>query len=98
MARKSNNEGSGAMFLASLMRVNLALWYCNLELVGNKYLNVSVPDGSSGKESTCQCKRHKRHGFDPWVGKIPWRREWLPTSVFLPGEFHGQGSLADYSP
>ena len=32
--------------------------------------------------------------FIPWVGKIPWRREWLPTPVFLPGEFHGQGSLA----
>ena len=37
-------------------------------------------------------------GFDPWVGKIPWRREWLPTSVFWPGEFHGQRSLADYNP
>ena len=36
--------------------------------------------------------------FDPWVGKIPWRREWLPTPVFLPGEFHGQRSLASYSP
>ena len=35
-----------------------------------------------------------RSGFDPWVGKIPWRREWLPTPVFLPGEFHGQRSLA----
>ena len=32
--------------------------------------------------------------FDPWVGKILWRREWLPTTVFLPGEFHGQRSLA----
>ena len=35
--------------------------------------------------------------FDPWVGKIPWRRECLPTPVFLPGEFHGQRSLAGYS-
>ena len=32
--------------------------------------------------------------FDSWVGKIPWRREWQPTSLFLPGEFHGQRSLA----
>jgi len=38
------------------------------------------------------------HRFDPWVGKIPWRREWLPTSVFLPEEFHGHKSLAGYSP
>ena len=36
-------------------------------------------------------------GFDPWVGKTPWRREWLPTPVFLPGEFHGQRRLVGYS-
>ena len=35
-----------------------------------------------------------RHRFDPWVGKIPWRRAWQPTLVFLPREFHGQRSLA----
>ena len=38
------------------------------------------------------------NGFDPWVGKIPWRRAWQPTLVFLPGESHGQRSLAGYSP
>ena len=37
-------------------------------------------------------------GFAPWVGKIPWRRKWQPTPVFLPGESHGQRSLAGYSP
>ena len=36
--------------------------------------------------------------FDPWVGKISWRRAWQPTPVFLPGESHGQRILADYSP
>ena len=36
--------------------------------------------------------------LDPWVGKIPWRREWEPTLVFSPGEFHGQRSLVGYSP
>ena len=36
--------------------------------------------------------------FDPWVVKIPWRRAWQPTPVFLPGESHGQRSLAGYSP
>ena len=40
----------------------------------------------SGKESTCQCRRHKRCGSDPWVGKIPWRRAWQPAPAFLPGE------------
>ena len=49
----------------------------------------------SGKESVCQCKRHR---FNPWVGKILWRRKCQPTSVFLPGKFHGQGSLEVYSP
>ena len=39
-----------------------------------------------------------RQGFDPWVGKIPWRRAWQPTPVFLPGESHGQRSLVGYSP
>ena len=52
----------------------------------------------SGKEFTCQCRRHKRRGFDPWVGKIPWRRAWQPSPVFLPGESHRQRSLAGYSP
>ena len=42
-----------------------------------------------------QCRRP---GFDPWVGKIPWRRAWQPTPVFLPGESHGQRSLEGYSP
>ena len=44
------------------------------------------------------CLRCRRLGFDPWVGKIPWRRAWQPTSVFLPGESHGQRSLVGYSP
>ena len=50
---------------------------------------------ANGKGSTCQCRRR---GFDPWVGKIPWRRAWQPTPVFLPGESHGHRSLAGYSP
>ena len=49
----------------------------------------------SGKEPNCQCRRC---GFYLWVGKIPWRRKWQPTPVFLPGEYHGQRSLEGYSP
>ena len=52
--------------------------------------------GASGKEPACQGKRPKRHGFHSWVGKIPWRRAWELTPVFLPGESHGQRSLAGY--
>ena len=57
-----------------------------------------LPMWHNGKESPCQCRRHKRCGFNPWVGKIPWRRKWEPTPVFLPGEFLGQRSLVGYSP
>ena len=57
------------------------------------------PGGASSKEPpACQGKRHRRLGFDPWVGKIPWRRAWQPTPVFLLGESHGQRSLEVYSP
>ena len=42
--------------------------------------------GFSGKEPACQSRRYKRCWFDPWVGKIPWRRPWQPTPVFLPRE------------
>ena len=44
------------------------------------------------------CLQCRRCRFDPWFGKIPWRRERLPTPVFLPGEFHGQRNLVSYSP
>ena len=40
-----------------------------------------------------QCRRHRRYRFNPWVRKMPWRRAWQPTPVFLPGESHGQSSL-----
>ena len=44
---------------------------------------------------TLQCRRP---GFNPWAGKIPWKRKWQPTPVSLPGESHGQRSLVSYSP
>ena len=53
---------------------------------------------SSGKESTWQCRRPRRHRFNPWVRKILWRRAWQPTPVFLPGKSQGQRSLEAYSP
>ena len=54
---------------------------------------IKLPSGTA-----CQCRRHKRCRFDPWVRKIPWRRAWQPTPVFLPGESQGQRSLVGYSP
>ena len=60
--------------------------------------SMGFPGSAGGKEPACQCRRHKRLSFHPWVGKIPWRRAWLPTLVFLPGESHGQKSLVGYNP
>ena len=69
---------------------------------GLKNLHISLlidfPGGASGKEPAHQCRRRKRRGLDPWVRKIPWRRAWQFTPVFLPGESYGQRSLAGYSP
>ena len=50
-----------------------------------------------GFPSSSDSKASKRPRFNPWVGKIPWRRKWQPTVVFLPGKFHGERSLAGYS-
>ena len=51
----------------------------------------------SAKESACQGRRCRRSGFNPWVGKIPLRRRWQPTSVFLAGKSHRQRSLTGYN-
>ena len=50
------------------------------------------------KISTCQCRRHRRLGFNPWVRKIPSHRKWQPTLELLPGKSHGQRSVTGYSP
>jgi len=51
------------------------------------------PCGAGSKEPACQCRRHKRCGVNPWVGKIPWKRAWQLTPGFLLGESHGWRSL-----
>jgi len=55
---------------------------------------LGFPGGPESKEAACNAGDK----FNTWVRKIPWRREWLPIPVFLPGEFHGQRSLVGYSP
>ena len=65
---------------------------------GHHHLPFKLPRWHGGKESTCQCRRHKRHGFDPWVRKIPLSRKWQSTPVFLPGKSHAQKSLVSPSP
>ena len=56
------------------------------------------PGSSSGKNLPANAGRHKRLGLDPWVRKIPWRKTWQSTPVFLPGEYCGQRNLVGYSP
>ena len=64
--------------------------------IGSSLQHLGLPYNTWGFPSGyLQCKRPR---FDPWVGKIPWRRERQPTPVFLPGESHGQRSLGVYSP
>ena len=62
---------SGIILSAPLFPAPLLLWASQLALVV--------------KKPTCQWKSHRSRRFDPWVGKIPWRKKWLPTPVFLPG-------------
>ena len=59
---------------------------------------IGLPRWLSGKEFASQCRSQRRHKFDPWVRKIPWRRTWKPTPAFLLGELHGQRTLTDYKP
>ena len=56
---------------------------------------ISFPGGSDGKSACLQCGRP---GFNPWVGKILWRRKWQPTPVLLPGKFHEWRNLIGYNP
>ena len=58
-------------------------------------INIEPPWWLRGKKIHLQCRRHE---FDPWVRKIPWRRKWQPIPVLLPGESHGGRSLGGYSP
>ena len=59
---------------------------------------LEFPGSSDGKEKKKVHLQCRRPGFNPWVRKIPWRKEWQPTPVILPGEFHEQRILVGYSP
>ena len=71
-----------------------ASWYLSIlymiKVFHDKGFSVGFLGGASGKDSACQCRRCKKLGFHPWIRKIPWRRKWQPTPVFLPKKSHGQ--------
>ena len=67
-------------------------------IICSPYVCLGFPGAANGKDPACQCRRLRKCGFDPWVRMIPWRRARQPAPVFLPGESHGQKSLAGDSP
>ena len=72
--------------------------YMSSTATGTGHGSQGLPRQLRGRERARQCRRWERLGFDPRVGKIPWRRAWQLTPVFLPGESHGQRSLVGHSP
>ena len=58
----------------------------------HEVIGLGLPRWCSGKEYTCQCRRHKRCKFSPWVEMISWSMSWQPTLIFLPGKFHSRGT------
>ena len=101
-------KGESLLFTSSLPKDNQAVFRIYLETLHMISVQPAVAKFSRleglrtsqvclCKESACQCRRCKRGMFDPRVGKIPWRREWKSSPVFLPREFHGQKSLESYS-
>ena len=70
-----------------------------LTLITRKLTSIDgLPRWLCGKEAACQSRRHRRRELDSGVGKIPGRRKWQPTPIFLPGELHGQRSLVGCRP
>ena len=90
MSPERTNEsemGCLASLLLQWRALNFWGFILGMALVCRMWVQGS-PGGASGEEPACQCRRSKRHGFDSWVGQIPWRRAWQPTPIFLPGESH----------
>ena len=71
----------------TIIQQKLTLYYKAIILQPNNSYDKpqELPRWHSGKESAFEFRRCKKHGLDPWVGKIPWKRKWQPTAVFLPG-------------
>jgi len=82
-------SGTYGMSMWALCMVSLQWFYCRV---------LGLPRWYNSKDSVCQCRRQRKHEFNPWVGKIPWSRKRKLTPIFLPGKFHGQRSLEGDSP
>ena len=90
------NTGALLAFCVNQGRSSFFLFYLSL-IAQAVILRVPLYPARAGPRH-CQYMRYKRHRFDPWTGKIPWRRACHPTPVFLPGESYGHRRLEGYSP
>ena len=80
------------------LRPSLHYSFCFILFLAMCFLQKGFPCGSAGEESACNMgDLGSIPGFDPWVGKIPWRKKWQPIPALLPGESHGRRSLVGYS-
>ena len=96
LSRKKQISGKKVQYDLILVEKHVCVHTCvHVCVYVSVCMFIGLPRWLSGKEFTCQCRRCS---FDSWVGKSPWRRAWKSTPGFLPGEFHGQRSLAGYSP
>ena len=84
--------------LAYLISKNVSQWAMLLTYLTEYNHIMASQVALMVKNPPAKCRRHKRQRFDPWVGKIPWRRAWPLSPVFLSGELHGQRLLVSYSP
>ena len=86
------------MFQKKLNPQNLHTRYARVRsLIMSDGTPQGNPGGAVAKHPPANARDAGDAGFDPWVGKITWRKKWQPTPVFLPGESHGQRSLVGYS-
>ena len=67
-------------------------WVQKRSVENSRRPNGEFPRWHTGKQTACQCRKHKRHGFNPWVGKLPWKWKRQPALVFLPGKSLEKGT------
>ena len=101
LLQKSGN--SVAPTECSNLSLHLSYQGLQQQLCSSFFVQISEKEScglnlSFAHQSQSVCLQCGRPGFDPRVGKIPWRRKWQPTPVLLPGKFHGLRSLVGYSP
>ena len=103
--KKARLEESGGRRIRLLLEGTCHVEFCSVNGKSRYLSNFGLVVSSSGAFQVVLVVKNppanaadKRGWLDPWAGKIPWRRAWQPTPVFLPGESHGQRSLAGYSP